>query len=193
MESQREIYRHLRERRDLLTPAPHFTWPEISDGQILITLSPSPRHDFVVHRISQQLTRQINVELIAPTLGDVEDEEKGKLRRPDVIVIPESAFDTDAKGLDPREILLAVEVVSPNNPENDYEAKLCDYPVMGIPHYLIVDPRDGTCRHHWEIVEGEGRTRYDAHVPYRFGDLITIGEWTVDTGTLPRYDGTTVR
>ncbi|MEZ0069071.1 hypothetical protein ABIA32_005114 [Streptacidiphilus sp. MAP12-20] len=55
-------------------------------------------------------------------------------------------------------------------------------------HYLIVDPRDGTCVHFWAIVERDGNPVYDARVPYVFGDKIPVGDWIIDTAELPRYD-----
>ncbi|WP_042364345.1 Uma2 family endonuclease [Streptacidiphilus neutrinimicus] len=187
MRTQAEIYRHLREYRDALTQEPHFALPEISGGQILMMMSPSPRHDLNALRIQQQLLAQLEGGLVAATLGDVEDENLGVLRRPDVIVVPEAAFDTSDSALDPAEILLAVEIVSPNNPENDYQGKLRDYPAMGIPHYVIIDPRDGTAHHYWKPVAKGGRAVYEAHVPYVFGDVIKVDEWTIDTGALRRY------
>ena len=51
--------------------------------------------------------------------------------------------------------------------------------------YLIVDPRDGTCVHHWAITIRNGTAEYDARVPYVFGDKITIGGWVIDTSELP--------
>lgn len=108
MQTQAEIYRRLREYRDTLTAEPHFTWPEISGGQILMMMSPSPRHDLNASRVRRQLQPQLADGLLAETLGDVEDENLGVLRRPDVIVVPEAAFDTSDPALDPAEILLAV-------------------------------------------------------------------------------------
>lgn len=32
-----------------------------------------------------------------------------------------------------------------------------------------------------------GRALYDARVPYAFGGKIAIGDWTIDTGELPRH------
>lgn len=77
--------------------------------------------------------------------------------------------------------------MSPNNPDNDYKGKLHDYPAMGIPHYVIIDPRDGTAHHYWQPVVQNGRPAYDAHVPYVFGDVIRVDDWTIDTGNLRRY------
>ena len=182
-----EIYRHLREFRDELQPPPGFGWAEISDGQLIMMMSPSPRHDLVALDIAEQLRPQLPPGIVAATSGDVADEHHGKLRRPDVLILPRTAFDTDEDAIDPRELLAAIEVVSPANPENDYRDKARDYPVMGIPHYLIVDPRNGTCLHYWAITTHNGTAQYDAKVPYAFGDKIPIGDWTLDTSKLTRY------
>ncbi|MEZ0065387.1 Uma2 family endonuclease [Streptacidiphilus sp. MAP12-20] len=186
-----EVYRRLREYRDELTLPSGFAWPEISAGQILMMMSPSTAHDFNAIRLRRQLDVQLTAGLLAATTGDVEDIGHGVLRRPDVFVYPEAEFEAAAErgdaALDPHAILLAIEIVSPSNPENDYEGKMRDYPAMGIPHYLIVDPRNGTCVHHWAISVKNGVPTYEGTAPYVFGDKITIAEWTLDTGELRRY------
>jgi Uma2 family endonuclease len=184
--AQTEIYRHLRELRDDFTPPAGLSWPEISDGQIVMMMSPRPRHQLTARLISRQLDAQLAPGLIAVEATDVEEASLGKLRIPDILVVPEAAMDTDDP-LDPREILLAVEIVSPSNPANDYEAKAGDYPAMGIPHYLIVDPRDGTCLHHHGPATDHGRPVYDNRRRYGYGDTIVIGGWTIETAGLPRY------
>jgi prolyl-tRNA synthetase len=101
-------------------------------------------------------------------------------------VVDEEAMDVPG-AVDATAVQLAVEIVSPSNPENDYEGKLRDHPIMGIPHYLIIDPRDGTAHHHWKIATESGHASYTAHVPYVFGDKITVGDWVIDSGELRRY------
>jgi Uma2 family endonuclease len=186
--TRREIYKHLRDFAEHFTPPPPFSSRvEISDGQIIMMMSLAGRHDLVALRIERQLQPQLPPGIVATTSGDIEEAGQGQLRRPDVLVLPEAAMDTDDP-ISPRALLLAVEIVSPSNPENDYESKVRHYPRLGIPHYLIVDPRDGTCVHHWVITSRDGAPAYDARVPYAFGDRITIGDWVVDTGELPRYE-----
>ncbi|MCZ1021211.1 Uma2 family endonuclease [Streptomyces noursei] len=185
--TRREIYRHLRTLVEHFTPpAPLSPHIEISDGQIIMMMSPAGRHDLAALRIERQLQPQLPAGIVATTSGDIEEADLGQLRRPDVLVLPEAAMDTD-DAISPRSLLAAVEVVSPSNPENDYESKLRHYPRLGIPHYLIVDPRDGTCVHYWAISEKEGAPQYAACVPYVFGDKITVGDWIIDTTDLPRY------
>ncbi|WP_262413496.1 Uma2 family endonuclease [Actinacidiphila acidipaludis] len=185
---QREIYRHLRDFAAHFTPPPPFSpHVEISEGQIIMMMSPAGRHDLAALRIERQLQPQLADGIVATTSGDIEEADLGQLRRPDVLVLPEAAMDTD-DAISPRALQLAVEIVSTSNPENDYESKLHHYPRLGIPHYLIVDPRNGTCVHYWAISEGGETPAYEARVPYRFGDKIPIGDWIIDTSELPRYE-----
>lgn len=185
--TQQEVYRHLREHRDLLgrfAEQGGVGWPEISDGRLITMMSPAPRHQLLASRIRDDLAGQIRVTdstLVCLENTDVEDPVLGKLRIPDLIVLPESAADVDA--VDPREILLAVEIVSRSNPSNDLIDKVRDYPLMGIPHYLIIDPRDGTATHHFTLDNG----RYAERASYVFGEDVAVAGWTVHTGSLRRY------
>ena len=67
-------------------------------------------------------------------------------RRPDVIVLDETALETEPLWeqqpviLNPQSIKLVVEVVS-TNWENDYARKVEEYATFGIPEYWIVDFR----------------------------------------------------
>ncbi|MFC1442645.1 NUDIX domain-containing protein [Streptacidiphilus sp. N1-10] len=85
-------------------------------------------------------------------------------------------------GRPPRPAAELADMVSPSNPENDWVGKVRDYPLMGIPLYLLIDARqktvtlfsrpDGTRYHRREDVEfGEG-----IRIPEPFGfDLDTSG------------------
>jgi Uma2 family endonuclease len=66
--------------------------------------------------------------------------------------------------------LIAVKVVSPSNPENDWAGKLRDYPVMGIPVYLIVDAQQKTVTLFQEIDGHRYHMREDAN----FGQAIHV-------------------
>lgn len=187
MSAEQAVYRHLREFAEHFTPpAPFSSRVEISDGQVVMMMSPRPRHRLTAKLISRQLDQQLRSDLLAVEATETEDGSLGKLRIPDILVVPRNALDSDDP-LDPHDVLLAVEIVSPSNPDNDYKAKKRDYPAMGIPHYLIVDPREGTAHHYWAIVITPDGPVYEACVPFVFGDTITIGDWSLDTTELPRY------
>ncbi|MEU5346000.1 MULTISPECIES: Uma2 family endonuclease [unclassified Streptomyces] len=189
--SQQAIYRHLRELRAHLTPPRGFTYPEISDGTFIIMMSPRPRHQVTASDVRDQLVSQLPEGIGAFEATDTDDGALGKLRIPDLIVTTREAMLTDDP-LDPHEILLAIEIVSPSNPANDYEAKSRDYPAMGIEHYLILDPRDGTWTYQWDIDTSGGRPAYGNRLhkqPYGTPLAITtdVGTWKLDTSGLPLY------
>ncbi|MFC1401192.1 MULTISPECIES: Uma2 family endonuclease [Streptacidiphilus] len=185
MQTQEEIYRHLRDLRNELGVVSG-RYGEISDGEIVMMMSPVPMHAYIARSIARQLDAQLPPPLGAFENADTDDAALGKLRIPDVLVVPEDAMKS-VDPLDPHEISLAVEIVSRSNPNTDYVDKVADYPAMGIPHYLIIDPRDGTARHHWQIATQNGHPAYLNQVSYSFGDKIRIGDWTIDTADLPRY------
>ncbi|MEX3101345.1 MULTISPECIES: Uma2 family endonuclease [unclassified Streptomyces] len=188
--TQQTLYRRLRAMRDHFTPPPGLAWPEISDGKIVMMMSPRPRHQFTAKWVSRQLDGQLPEGYFAFEATDTDDEGLGKLRVPDLLVCAGEAMQTDGP-LDPREIVLAIEIVSPSNPENDYRDKARDYPAMGIPHYLILDPRDGTWTYQWGIGRAEGRPAYDNRLHLPYGKPVTVatelGTWQIETGDLPRY------
>ncbi|KUO21276.1 Uma2 family endonuclease [Streptomyces dysideae] len=189
--TEQAIYRHLREMRDHFTPPPGFTYPEISEGTLVIMMSPRPRHQVTAKDITRQLDPQLPEGIFTFEATDTDDGSLGKLRIPDIVVTAREAMLTD-EPLDPHEIVLAIEIVSPSNPSNDYEAKSRDYPAMGIEHYLILDPRDGTWTYQWDIDTSGGRPEYGNRLhkqPYGTPLAISteLGTWKLDTSELPLY------
>lgn len=189
--SEQTVYRHLRELREHFTPPPGFTYPEISDGTFVMMMSPRPRHQVTAKDVTRQLDPQLPEGILTFEATDTDDDVLGKLRVPDLIVTARESMLTDGP-LDPREIFLAIEIVSPSNPSNDYEVKSRDYPAMGIGHYLILDPRDGTWTYQWGIDTSGGRPCYANRLhkqPYGTPLAVTteLGTWKLDTSELPLY------
>ncbi|AUG76721.1 hypothetical protein CFP65_1847 [Kitasatospora sp. MMS16-BH015] len=176
---------------ELMAHAPEDVWAtEISGDEIIMMMSPAKRHELIVYRLAKHLDRQLesaDTDLIAHGGADVEDPESGIKRRPDVMVFPESALDSSGEALHPREVTAVVEVVSKSNPENDYAGKVRDYPAMGIPYYLIIDPRSGTglvlsAPH--ETPEGR---RYSTRREFTFGETVEFAGYEVATADFPTY------
>jgi len=163
---------------------------EITDGEIVMTMSPSRPHERNALRIRQQLDQQLDPSLVAHTGGEVEDASLGRLRRPDVIVVPNAAFDEDTMDpFHPEDVALVVEVVSPSNHCNDYVEKVHDYSAMGIEHYLLIDPRKSSVTVFSDPGPGTEGPRYRAQHDYAFGDPVTVGPWTLSTADLRPYPG----
>lgn len=162
---------------------------DIADQEIHVTvMSPSNPHGRIVSSLITQIETQDEG---AVTLAGnrVENPSAGLGRTADMLAMSLEAFeaqDDDAACFAPT-VDLAAEVVSKSNPGNDYIVKLREYPRMGVPVYVIIDPRDGTVAVHWDPGTVGGETRYRQARSYSFGDAVPMGRWTIDTSRFPRY------
>ncbi|MGW8378757.1 Uma2 family endonuclease [Streptomyces sp. ODS28] len=190
--TENSIYHQLREFREHMELPPHMTWPEISGAHLVMMMSPRPRHQLTAKAIARELDAQLPEGLWTFEATDIEDSALAELRVPDLLIVPPAAMETDDP-LDPREIELAIEIVSPTNPENDYKKKVRVYPAMGIPVYLIVDPRDGTWTLYDVIGTEDGRPAYENRLHRSYGVPVQIGDWKIETADLPRYSDKDMR
>lgn len=155
-------------------------------GPALAMLCPSKRREGTVRRIREQVDRQLRSThpgYICANGPAIECPAIGRMRRPAAVVIPEATLDEDGIAVDARQVLAVIEVLSPLVSGNEYDVKLAEYPAMGIPHYMIVDPRTGTIQVHAEPYKG----RYSTDVPYIFCDSVAFGPWMVETSEFRRY------
>ncbi|MBT3163240.1 Uma2 family endonuclease [Streptomyces sp. Vc74B-19] len=158
------------------------------EGIVHNLLSPNGRHELTASLLRKRLERVMPEEVVAHTgTPDVEDEYEGIMRRPDVMVITMTDMGVPA-GFDPRALIAAIEIVSRSNPENDWVGKLRDYPLLGIPTYVIFDPRTGTGAVFTDIHSTPDGPRYAVRKDFVYGEDVTIGEWTISTSGLPRYE-----
>lgn len=163
---------------------------EIDGEGIFMMMSPSRPHELIAMRLRRQLDRQLTDGLVAHTGGEVEEPSLGRLRRPDLLVVPEEIFaEKTMAPFHPHDLAMVAEIVSPSNHVNDYAQKMHDYPAMGIPLYLLVDPRKGTVSvmSDPQGVDADGLHCYRARHDYVFGDTVEVGPWTIDTAELPLY------
>ncbi|MBL1113775.1 Uma2 family endonuclease [Streptomyces sp. 110] len=157
------------------------------EGIVHDMMSPGGPHELTAARISRRLEKVMPDGLLAHTgTPDVEDPNSGVLRHPDVIVIAEADMEVEG-ALDPHALLAAIEVVSRSNPDNDWVGKTRDYPQLGVPVYVIFDPRTGEGAVLSDIHPTPHGPRYATRKDFVYGEDITIGEWTVSTENLPRY------
>ncbi|MDT7839180.1 Uma2 family endonuclease [Streptomyces justiciae] len=119
--------------------------------------------------------------------GKFEVTRTGILRRPDVMVISMADMEGDGT-FAPVTLIVAVEVVSRSNPDNDWTGKMRDYPLIGIPVYAVFDPRTATGAVLTDIHTTPDGPRYATRKDFVYGEDVTIGEWTISTDDLPRYE-----
>lgn len=184
------LYERMREIAEQVSKVPEAWAVEVSGGEIHVMMSPAKRHELIVLRTARQLNRQLDA--VAPGLAahggaEVEDPQAGVMRRPDLLVLAEDVLDESGDYVDPKDVHVALEVVSKSNPENDYSGKVRDYPRIGIPCYVIIDPRLGTGVVLSEIGPGSEGPAYQCREPFAFGETVRIGEWSLDTSQFPLY------
>jgi len=120
---------------------------ELVEGRLVMSPSPSRRHNKAAYLLGQQLERQLPPELDFSLDIDVDLElvprgDPGFSRRPDLMVTyreANSRVDDDGDMFHAEEVLVVVEIVSPGSKRTDYQVKHDEYADAGIPHYWIVD------------------------------------------------------
>ncbi|MFC5805330.1 Uma2 family endonuclease [Streptomyces formicae] len=179
-----EVVQHLSEYAEHLEKG----WKvETTDGEVkLVMMSPNLPHTTNVDAFRNQIREQ-TPDISAVNDTDMTDPVTGLEKVPDLIAFPTEDVDPQAESVNPRAVLLVIEIVSKSNPKNDLVTKLEDYPRMGIPLYVVVDPRNGTIAVHSEPKEGPDGLRYRSSIPYAFGDVVPAGKWTFNTSGLVRY------
>jgi Uma2 family endonuclease len=157
------------------------------EGIVHDMMSPGGPHELTAARVSRRLEKVMPEGLLAHTgTPDVEDVHEGVMRHPDVMVIAEVDMEVEGS-FDPTALLAAIEVVSRSNPDNDWVGKMRDYPLLGIPVYVLFDPRTGEGAVLSDIHPTPNGPRYATRTDFVYGEDVTIGEWTISTADLPRY------
>lgn len=162
---------------------------QTTDGQIFLTMtSPTAPHGLNVMRLRRQVEAQ-TPDAATLSATNMSDPVTGLTKIPDLMVIAEEDTDDTAKAVNSRDVLMVVEVVSRTNSLTDIRDKLYDYPRMGVPVYVVVDPRKDkkAVTVHSDPSDGPDGIRYRKKVPYAFGDTVTAGRWTLDTSSLKSY------
>lgn len=139
---------------DRLPEAPRHT--ELIDGALVFVLTPHRAwHGRLVTGLTVELSRQ------APVGIEVEREMTIRLdarNRPEPdLLVTTTPFDPDRTWYEPEEVLLVVEVVSPESAHRDRTVKLRKYADAGIQHYWCVeDENPAAAVHVYELDEPTG-------------------------------------
>lgn len=108
---------------------------EIIDGLLVVSPSPGNRHNTVIDDLHELLLAAAPRKWRPSVSGRGVRFAKSYLV-PDLVVIPRDSVELLARGyLDPAEVLLAVEVVSPSSPTRDRVLKKAMYASVGIPSF----------------------------------------------------------
>ncbi len=113
---------------------------EILDGEIFMTPSPSPQHQYTSKRLQRILERYFEDQrgyqvFNAPLDVILADDD---VVQPDLLVVA-ARRQVSSRGIEGAPIVL-VEILSPSRPDYDRLTKARRYAARGVPHYWIVDP-----------------------------------------------------
>lgn len=157
---------------------------EIVGGRITVSPGPLGRHAKIVMKLAHALRASLPDEVLALEMVTIEIARTGERYIPDLTVLPENAVPDDEWLFSAEKCLLAVEVTSPRNPEDDCVRKPHGYATAEVPLYLLVDtvsrsvtlfslPREGVYHGQFTVDFGE-----KVHLPEPF-------DITIDTAEFP--------
>ncbi|WP_328955069.1 Uma2 family endonuclease [Kitasatospora purpeofusca] len=166
--------------------APEGVRIEWSGDVLVMQASPPDIHRLDVELLRGQFERHAPEGYLPGDRTRIVSPDVSKGREPDLTYLPVEVLSEPGNRAPAAEALIAVEVVSPSNPGNDWMDKLHDYAVMRIPLYLIVDPRERTVT----LFSEPDHDRYHTRTDRKFGDGIGIPEpfgFTLDLAVLVPY------
>jgi Uma2 family endonuclease len=114
---------------------------ELVEGGIVMTPRPRPLHQIVSMNLAQLLDERRPDSLVVLQEVEVTVEEcfPPTVRDPDLVVVKRSVVDRNPVRVDPSDVILVVEIVSPGSRRTDRVMKAYEYAKAGIEHYWIVD------------------------------------------------------
>ncbi|MEC3996163.1 Uma2 family endonuclease [Actinacidiphila sp. DG2A-62] len=145
---------------------------EISGDAIVMMVSPSGIHQRNLLVVRRQFDAHAPGDLLPSENTDLVSPGVGKSRNPDLTYLPAAVLETTDNQVPAEVAAIAVELVSPSNPENDWVGKVRDYPVMRIPLYLVVDARLKTVT----LFSRPDGSRYHRREDADFGEVLRIPE-----------------
>lgn len=145
----------LAEDLDHLPNAPRHT--ELVDGALVFMMSPQ-------RSWHSRLLTQLTAMLIEQAPDGIEVDREMTIRidarnRPEVdLLATTAAYEPNRTWYAPDDVLLAVEVVSPESAHRDRQVKLRKYAEAGIPHYWLIEDEDGSPAVHVYELDGPTQT-----------------------------------
>ena len=119
---------------------------ELIEGEIVVTPSPTPMHQLVVHRLAVLLDRAIvesGLGLVLELTIDVFLAARNVFQ-PDLIVLLNDRIRLFGPEMVENAPSLAVEIISPSSSAYDRVTKRNVYARYGVPEYWLVDPEKQT-------------------------------------------------
>jgi Uma2 family endonuclease len=126
---------------------------ELIDGVLHVTPSPAPTHQVLAARLLVALEESCPEHLHVSQANDVILSMQ-RLFIPDVLVTTDEAAERDGKFI-AKEVVLAVEIVSPGSQSMDRVLKPALYAKAGIPFYWLIERSGGLTVHAYRLADGD--------------------------------------
>ncbi len=131
---------------DYLAWADEDTHAEWVDGEVIVFMPPTDRHQDIIGFLDTLLrlfTELFDLGVVRVAPFEMRARPGGPAREPDLLFVAREHLDR----LTPRRLAgpadLVVEVVSPDSATRDRTEKFAEYQAMGVREYWIFDPRSG--------------------------------------------------
>ncbi|GAA3746360.1 Uma2 family endonuclease [Salinactinospora qingdaonensis] len=145
---------------------------EIIGDQIIVSAPPFGRHARIVRELYRALLDIRPGEFGPVEMVTLSPPHLDQRSIPDPVVLPEHVITDDEWVFPVSAALLAVEVTSPGNADNDRVRKLRGYALAGVPLYLFIDIVEETVTL-FEEPHGQG---YDRHTRVAIGSRVKLPE-----------------
>ncbi|GAA3397796.1 Uma2 family endonuclease [Cryptosporangium minutisporangium] len=151
---------------DELDEVPEYVHYEIEDGTLIVSPRPSLRHQRTGANLARMLEYSCPSDLVAVQDAEIREYEDGKIaqcRSPDVMLVPRELLaeaddqNDETKWVQPSQVLMAIEVVSPRSRVADRITKVGQYALWRIPYYLRVEMRPTRALYEYVLDETTGK------------------------------------
>ncbi|GAB2986640.1 Uma2 family endonuclease [Saccharothrix stipae] len=132
---------------------------ELVEGALHVSPKPALKHQLAAKRLGTWLDEQLPHDVVAVPEIDVliNPVPPITVRAPDMVIVPTGRAMEYPKRVDPDDVLLAVEIVSPGTRRMDRMLKPIEYADAGIPHYWLLELDDPITLVAFTLVDGEYR------------------------------------
>ncbi|RDI27763.1 Uma2 family endonuclease [Lentzea flaviverrucosa] len=129
---------------------------ELVDGVLHVVAAAVPPHQKAQSRLVYWLDEQLPPSLVAYHDVDVtiDSSNRPTVRKPDITVGTAEAADSNPKRFDVKDVVLAVEIVSPGSERVDRVTKPTQYAKAGIANYWLVELGTPISLTAFELVDG---------------------------------------
>jgi len=160
---------------------------QVLGGKLVMSPTPRGKHAKVIYLLEEMIRPKLPRELVAMEMASIGmPDDPDDYVTPDLLVCPREFLESDDWLLDPRDIEVAVEVISQSEKSREIRDKIDWYAVAGVAALLVVDPRKGT----WALRTHPDNGAYRDAFPGKFGEPVPLPDplpFEIRTDDFPVY------